>query len=72
MKSALTGVGLANDEIGAGVCLGTGKNSCVSVDVYVYAGARMHKKRAVKTARFSVLRLISPRDAGAGTGSRHG
>lgn len=46
MKSALTGVGLANDEIGAGVCSGTGKNSCVSVYVYVYvyAGSRMHKK----------------------------
>ncbi len=44
MKSALTGVGLANDEIGAGVCSGTGKNSCVSAYVYVYAGARMHKK----------------------------
>lgn len=46
MKSALTGVGLANDEIGAGGCSGTGKNSCVSayVYVYVYAGARMHKK----------------------------
>lgn len=50
MKSALTGVGLANDEIGAGVCSGTGKNSCVSaylricVSVYVYAGAKMHKK----------------------------
>lgn len=42
MKSALTGVGLANDEIGAGVCSGTGQNSCVSA--YVYAGARMHKK----------------------------
>lgn len=35
-------------------------------------GARMQKKRAVKTARFSLLRLISPRDADAGTGSRHG
>lgn len=43
------------------------------IAAYLYAGgARMQKKRAVKTARFAVLRLISPRDADAGTGSRHG
>lgn len=56
MKFALTGVRLANDEIGVGVCSGTGQNSCVSAYLricvstyayayaYVYAAARMHKK----------------------------